>query len=66
MTTVTPASNMSSNWKKTHDIQVNGDKTVQQVYNGAGGRTNNTAVNYVSAGTCIGAASGAEKTLKKK
>jgi len=63
VTTVTSASNMSSNWTKDHDIPVNGSKTVQQVYNGAGGRTNNPAVNYATAGTCIGVAKGAESTL---
>lgn len=64
-TTVTSASNMSKNWTKTHDIPVQGNKTVQQIYNGAGGRTNNTTVNYATAGLCVGAAKGAEKTLKK-
>ncbi len=28
-TTVTSASNMSKNWSKSHDIPVNGNKTVQ-------------------------------------
>jgi hypothetical protein len=63
--TVTNASNMSNNWSKSHDIPVNGSKTVQQVYNGAGGRTNSGVVNYATGGTCIGVASNAEKTLKK-
>ena len=39
MTTVTSASNMSNRWVKDHDIPVNGTHTVQEVYNGAGGRT---------------------------
>lgn len=55
---------MSKKWVKSHDIPVNGAKTVQEVYNGAGGRTNNPVVNYVTAKTCIGAAEGAEKALK--
>lgn len=64
-TTVTDASNMSNNWVKSHDIAVSGQKTVQDVFNGAGGRTNNPIVNYVTAKTSIGAAEGAEKALKK-
>lgn len=64
-TTVTSASNMSKNWVKSHEIAVSGQKTVQEVYNGAGGRTNNPLVNYITAKTCIGAAEGAEKALKK-
>ena len=66
VTTVTHASNMSNKWTKSHDIQVNGTKTVQDAYNGAGGRTSNPLINYITAGTCIGAASGVEKTLGKK
>lgn len=65
-TTVTDASHMSTKWTKDHDIAVGGSKTVQEVFNGAGGRTNNFAVNYATAGTCIGAAANAEATLKKK
>lgn len=65
-TTVTDASNMSKKtWVKSHDIPVSGQKTVQEVYNGAGGRTNNPIVNYLTAKTCIGAAEGAEEALKK-
>ena len=64
-TTVTSASNMSSKWSKEHTIPVSGKPTVQEVFNGAGGRTKNPIVNYVTAGTCIGAAKGAESTLKK-
>lgn len=30
VTTVTPASNMSKNWTKSHDIPVQGSKTVQE------------------------------------
>lgn len=63
--TVTPASNMSSKWEKSHDINVNGEKTVQQAYNGAGGRTNDPKVNYATAGTCIGAARGVQNALEK-
>ena len=66
ITTVTPCSNMSSSWKKSHDIQVKGTKTVQEAYNlpvvskvlGSNG-------NYITAGTCMGAASGAQKALEK-
>ncbi len=65
VTTVTPASNMSTNWTKVRDIPVVGNKTVQTVYNGAGGRSNYKIVNYLTATTCWGAAAGAEKTLKK-
>jgi hypothetical protein len=65
ITTVTPASNMSHNWTKQHDIPVQGNKTVQEIYNGAGGRTTNSYINYATAKTCIGAAKGAEKALKK-
>lgn len=57
---------MSKKWSKTHDIEVKGTKTVQEVYNGAGGRTKNPVTNYVTGGTCIGTASGAEKTRKGK
>jgi hypothetical protein len=64
-TTVTPASNMSSKWTKSHDIPVSGSKTVQDIYNSAGGRTTNTAFNYVTGGTCIGVAKSAESGLKK-
>jgi hypothetical protein len=57
---------MSSSWKKSHDIQVKGTKTVQEAYNlpvvskvlGSNG-------NYITAGTCMGAASGAQKALEK-
>ena len=66
ITTVTPASNMSSHWTKSHDIPVHGSKTVQQVYNGAGGRTLDPAINYATGATCIGVAKNAESTLKKK
>jgi hypothetical protein len=59
VTTVTSASNMSSNWSKSHNISVQGNKTVQEVYNGAGGRSNNTYVNYATGGTCIGVAKSA-------
>ncbi len=65
ITTVTQASNMSSKWSKTHDIPVKGVKTVQEVYNGAGGRTTNTVVNYFTGKTCIGVAKNAELALKK-
>lgn len=65
ITTVTPASNMSRNWIKSHDIPVKGNKTVQEAFNGAGGRTTNPIINYTTAKTCIGAARGVEKTLKK-
>jgi hypothetical protein len=64
-TTVTSAANMSNNWTKSHDIPVSGNKTVQEVYNGAGGRSNNSIVNYATGGTCIGVAKSAEETLKK-
>lgn len=56
---------MSKAWVKSHDIPVNDKKTVQQVFNAAGGRTNNPIFNYGTAGTCIGAAKGAEKELSK-
>lgn len=65
-TTVTPSSNMSSKWTKTHDIPVSSPKSVQEVYNSAGGRTTNPIVNYVTAKTCIGAAKGAESALNDK
>lgn len=65
ITTVTPASNMSKNWTKAHDIPVKGTKTVQQIYNGAGGRTTNPTVNYATGKTCIGVAKNAETALKK-
>ena len=55
-TTVTPASNMSNKWSEEHSIPVKGDKTVQDIYNGAGGRTKNPVVNYVTGQTCIGVA----------
>lgn len=66
LTTVTSASHMSKAWSKTHDIPVSGSPTVQAVYNGAGGRTTIPAVSYATAGTCIGAAKGAERTLSGK
>ena len=56
---------MSNKWQKDHSIPVSGSKTVQEVYNGAGGRTNLTAVNYATGGTCIIVAKNAEKTIKK-
>lgn len=65
ITTVTPASNMSRNWTKSHDIPVNRGMTVQDVYNSAGGRTNNTALNYATGGTCINVAKRAENALKR-
>src|SRR5437899_2425211 len=64
-TVVTPASNMSKNWVKTHDIPVNGTKTVGTVFNQASGRTLNPTVNYVTSGTCIKTAKNAEATLRK-
>lgn len=66
ITTVTSASNMSKNWSKSHDIPVNSSRSVQDVYNGAGGRTTNTFINYFTGPTCIGVARNAEKTLTKK
>ena len=63
---VTPASNMSSKWTKTSDIDVTPGKTVQDAFNGAGGRTLNPVINYGTSGTCIGAAAGVEKSLSKK
>jgi len=62
---VTPASNMSSKWTKGKSIPVKGTKTVQQAYNGASGRTNKKFAQYVTGGTCIGAANGADKALRK-
>lgn len=56
---------MGKNWGKSHDIPVSGQKTVQEVFNGAGGRTNTPVINYITAKTCIGAAEGAEKALQK-
>ena len=70
----TPSSQMSSNWSKSHDINVSGTKTVQNAMSGASARggsiTSNWGdfgknVNYVASGTCIGAAKGAEKALQK-
>ena len=62
---VTPASNMGSNWEITKQIPVAGIKTVQDAFNGAGGRTNSKLTQYATSGTCIGAAAGVEKALKK-
>jgi len=64
-TVVTPASNMSKNWTKTHDIAVIGQKTVGEVFNASSGRTLNPFINYTSGGTCIGTANNAESALKK-
>jgi len=36
---------MSDRYSKDHDIPVHGVMTVQDVYNAAGGRTNNEAFN---------------------
>jgi len=63
-TVVTPASNMSKNWTKNHDIPVSGNKTVGQVFNQASGRTLYPKVNYATSGTCIKTAQNAEKALK--
>lgn len=57
---------MSKHWSKSHDIPVNGKKTVQEVYNAAGGRTTNPVINYITGGTCIGVAKNAEKALTKE
>jgi len=62
---VTPASNMSDKWVKGESITIKGTKTVQDAYNGASGRTNNKLTQYITGGTCIGGAKGAEKALKK-
>ena len=62
---VTPASNMSPKWTTTNTIPVTGTKTVQDAFNGAGGRTNSKLTQYATSGTCIGAAAGVEKALGK-
>jgi len=65
-TVVTPASNMNKNtWTKSHDIPVNGNKTVGEVFNQSSGRTLNQFVNYGTSGTCIWTAGNAEKALQK-
>jgi len=65
-TVATPAKNMSKRWTETYDVPVQGDKTVQHALSGAYGKTENPLVNYVTTGTCIGAAKGAERALEKK
>ena len=57
---------MSSRWKQGAEIPVVGTKTMQDAFNGAGGRTNNKLMQYATSGTCIGAAKGVEKALKKE
>lgn len=64
-TVVTPASNMSKNWTKTHDIPVTGTKTVGEVFNAASGRTLNKVINYGTSQTCIGTAKNTEKALRR-
>mmetsp|Transcript_7099 Transcript_7099/g.6298 ORF Transcript_7099/g.6298 Transcript_7099/m.6298 type:complete len:122 (-) Transcript_7099:187-552(-) len=61
----TPSSNMSKNWTKGNAIKVNGTKTVQNAFNGAGGRTNSKMGQYLTGGTCIGATAGVKKALNK-
>ena len=63
--TVVTDAPMSDKWKTTHEIPVNGTKTVGQVFNESSGRTNNKLVNYFTSGTCIMTASNAEKALKE-
>ena len=60
---VTPASNMGSKWTTTKEIPVAGTKTVQDAFNGAGGRSLSELLQYATSGTCIGAAAGVEKAL---
>ena len=63
----TNAAQMGNQWSKSHDIPVNGHKTVQDVMSGAsarGGHITGKLGNYLTSGTCIGAAGGAEKALK--
>jgi hypothetical protein len=57
---------MSSHWKEGKEIAVVGDKTVQDAFKGAGGRSNYKWVQYTTSGSCIGAAKGTENALKKK
>ena len=65
----TDASQMSKQWSKSHDIPVNGHKTVQDAMSGAsarGGHITGKKGNYVTSLTCIGAAGRAEKALKNE
>ena len=64
----TPAENMSSQWHKTGDVEVNGHKTVGDAMKG--GYTPGTSMlgnkgEYVGSGLCIGTALGVTNALKK-
>ena len=60
---ISAGKNLKNRWYKDHDIKVNGIKTVQDIYSEAEGRTLNAWINYLTAGTCIGAAGRAERAL---
>ena len=64
----TPAQNMSSNWYKTQDLEVNGYKTVQDALRGGytpGSARLGKVGEYLASGTCQFSANNVAEALKK-